>query len=236
MQPEGVKSAYRRKAKETHPDFFASASPHVQQIQTSLFRDVLDAYYVINLFFKQREEGLWHSHSRSRTTSNPQKTPRQTKKTKKTADDNWESENFSRRPLPFRTLEIGRYLYYQGHISYQQLINALVWQRKQRPIIGDIALRWKWLTPAAIERINRTDGRPCRFGTRAVELGLLSSFQVKTLLFYQRSQQQRLGKYFVRMNILTTEEMDAFVQELRQHNASVLGSMVSASQGQSAYA
>jgi hypothetical protein len=179
---------------------------------------------------------LWHSRSRGRVTSNPRKENSQTRKPEKTTDENTVSENFSRRPLPFRTLEIGRYLYYQGHISYQQLIDALVWQRKQRPVIGDIALRWKWLNAAAIERINKSSGRPCRFGARAVELGLLSSFQVKTLLFYQRSQQQRLGKYFVRMKILTSEEMESLVQELREHNASVVGGMVSTSHGQSAYA
>jgi curved DNA-binding protein CbpA len=59
MQPSGVKSAYRKKAKEHHPDFFAADPLHIQQKQTVLFREILRAYDVLNLFFKQREKGSW---------------------------------------------------------------------------------------------------------------------------------------------------------------------------------
>src|SRR5512135_479763 len=59
IQPSGVKSAYRKKAKESHPDLFAADPAHIQQKQTALFREIIQAYDTLTLFFKQREQGGW---------------------------------------------------------------------------------------------------------------------------------------------------------------------------------
>jgi curved DNA-binding protein CbpA len=223
MQPSGAKSAYRRKAKETHPDFFHNEDNRIQQQQTALFRDILEAYDVLNEFFKEREEGLWTAsvdsairtyrtethHARSSAAQSTQ-----------TRNDN----GYYRGPVPFRVLEIGRYLYYSGHISYSALIEALIWQRKQRPIIGNVALRWGWLVKTSIERITAARDVPGRFGEKAVRLGLLSGFQVNTLLYYQRTQQERLGKYFVIKKLLTAEQLELLARKLNEHNALVLAS------------
>jgi hypothetical protein len=102
------------------------------------------------------------------------------------------------------------------------MINALVWQRKQRPSIGDIALRWGMLDADRIDTVCRLCDRPRLFGEKAVELGLLTVFQVNTILLYQRSQQNRLGNYFVQNHILSEEELERLDRELREHNASVM--------------
>jgi hypothetical protein len=116
------------------------------------------------------------------------------------------------------------------------LIDAVVWQRKQRPVIGDIALRWGWLNNGAIEQIIRSGGVRGRFGEKAVDLDLLTSFQVKALLFFQSSQQERLGGYFVQRNILTPEELEGLLRELREHNARVQLELIRAGQRRYAYA
>ena len=44
------------------------------------------------------------------------------------------------------------FAYYQEKISYQDLIDALVWQRRQRPVLGAIASKWGWLSEQQVDR------------------------------------------------------------------------------------
>jgi hypothetical protein len=220
LQPGGAKSAFRKIAKETHPDLFAREASYVQKHQTALFQEIRSAYEIINLFFKQRDEGSWSPRSRADVSDVPRREYRHTR-TDSRSKEPLHAGSFARRPLPFHCLELGRFLYYQGMISYEELISALVWQRRQRPIIGDIALRWGWLNTSTIERILSAMTPTGRFGEKAVNLGLLSLFQVNTLLYYQRSQQERLGRYFVQKNILTPDRLQRMVRELNEHNAAV---------------
>src|SRR6056297_2660936 len=82
------------------------------------------------------------------------------------------------------------------------LIKGLVWQRSQRPPIGKLAQRWGWLTEQQVAEILSHRGPSRRFGQKAVELKLLQVVQVEALLFHQRSQQQRLGQFFVIRGLL----------------------------------
>ncbi len=228
IQPSGAKSAYRRKAKETHPDLFTDADPLQQKKQALLFIEILKAYDVLNAFFKQRDEGLWKEVKRAVAPRERRATPRPPKTAAKEPPGTPEKDaQFWGGGIPFRPLEIGRYLYYSRRISYQTLIEALVWQRNQRPIIGDIALRWGWLSSGGIDQITQSSGLSGRFGEKAMGLGLLSSFQVKTLLFFQRSQQERLGQYFVVHKLLAREDLERFVADLQEHNARVVARFMS---------
>ncbi len=218
MQPSGVKSAYRKKAKENHPDFFATGPLPIQQKQTILFREILRAYDVLGLFFKQREDGAW------KPSGEGFRAKRRSAEEKKSASAparNGEEAYFCG-SVPFRTLQIGQYLYYRGKIPFGALIKALVWQQKQRPSFGKIALRWGWLKSEGHEEIFRLRDWPRRVGEKAVKLGLLSVFQVNVILLYQRSQQDRLGSYFVRNGLLPQQELEHLALELKQHNAAVL--------------
>ena len=223
IQPSGAKSAYRRKAKETHPDLFAGADPHQQKQQAMLFIEILKAYDVLNSFFKQRDEGLWKEVKKAAAPRTQRATPRRPEAARKEPPRPVEKDTqFWGGGIPFRPLEIGRYLYYSRRVSYQALIEALVWQRNQRPIIGDIALRWGWLNAGGIDQITQSSGLSGRFGEKAMGLGLLSPFQVKTLLFFQRSQQERLGQYFVMHKLLAKDDLERFVADLQEHNAQVV--------------
>jgi hypothetical protein len=218
LQPGGAKSAYRRKAKETHPDLFHNQDYVIQQYQASLFRAVLDAYETLNRFFKEREEGLWRKRnfSAARPASGPERAAPRRAAHEKTGND------FYQGPVPFRVLEIGRYLYYSGVISYGSLIEALVWQRKQRPLMGSVAKRWGWMNGETIKRVASLQTVQGRFGERAVMLGLLTNFQVNTILYYQRTLQERLGCYFVQKRLLTGEYLELLASRMMKHNARVV--------------
>jgi hypothetical protein len=235
LQPEGLKSAYRKKAKETHPDFFASESPNIQKEQASLFRDIVDAYDVVNRYFKLREKGL-HASSPLHAVNCPRERKRQSRDPDTRGFKSESAGSFVRKPLPLRSLQIGQYLYYRGFITYRALIDAVVWQRQQRQVIGDIALRWGWLDNAAIERIIRARDLRGRFGEKALGLDLLTSFQVKVLLYFQRSRQERLGTYFVRHGIMQSETLEQLVRQLHEHNSRFGDKPLRARQARNAFA
>ncbi len=216
LQPGGAKSAYRRKAKETHPDFFYAEDSGTQAEKTALFRTIMEAYDTINRFFKERDLGLWPASTNTARcqTFRGYQAPGTVSKASSTF--------YFRGKIPFRVLELGRYLFYSGKISYGELIEALTWQRLRRPLIGIVALRWGWLAKQSIEKIIAATGLTGRFGERAVRLGLLTEFQVRVLLYYQRTLQERLGQYFIRKNRLTPEELEHIVQKMNEHNANVL--------------
>jgi len=110
------------------------------------------------------------------------------------------------------------YSYYQGQVTYQQLIEALVWQRRQRPTLGVIAQKWGWLSEAKVAQILGHHGHATRFGKKAIELGYLKPHQVEALLQHQRSLQTRIGQYFIDKGLLTEEETDLISQKLKSHN------------------
>ena len=224
LKPHTLKTAFRKKAKETHPDLFTAHDPQVQQRQTELFRVVNDAYDIMRKYCERRDRAGVRIHSRTRTHA-PR--PAQTAPTSArrgaasatksffVAEEGWLYTGI----VPERRHEIGRYLYYRGCIPYHVLLKALSWQMRQRPALGIIAKRWGWLNDTHISAILGFRGMPRLFGQRVLHLGLLSSYQARILLSYQRTLQKKLGQYFVQRGYCSREEMDQLVADLNQHNA-----------------
>ena len=223
IQPSGVKSAYLQKAKETHPDCLIGAAPDEYERQTELFRDVSQAYQLLDSFSSEERKKLRFSAD-WRTSFDQQgyQKPTAGQKYSRPSSTNYHSTRPESAPspleLPKRHLETGLFLYYRGVISYAEMIEALVWQRRQRPIIGTLAENWGWLKAGDVQAINRFHGRRGRFGTRAVELGYLTAFQVQVLLRHQRQLQKRFGQYFVEQGMVSFGEIEAYIREQEQHN------------------
>jgi curved DNA-binding protein CbpA len=209
LQPSGAKSAFRIQAKLHHPDHFADAAPEVKARQTERFCEIHQAYNLLSDFLARRH------HIRARTSTRPfagQRPDHAARPARATPPPNPAGIP----PLP---IEFGIYLYYRGKIDYRNLIEALVWQRRQRPALGIIACQWGWLTEEKVRRIlgHRVTGG--RFGRKAVELGLLSPLQIEVLLRHQRSHQRRLGQYFVDRGLMTAAEAEQLARDLERHNA-----------------
>ncbi len=212
LQPDGAKAAYRKRAKETHPDRFPGEH-QTQKRQAEHFHAVHHAYDLVRSFLAHRDRADLKSAagktSRPREEARPHAHPHREKPARSSSG-----------PIPSRTYEIGSYLYAVGAIGYHTLIEALVWQRRQRPPMGETARRWGWLDEPTIRRIMMHRSRHGRrFGEKAVELGLLTPFQVRTLLFHQRSRHQKLGQFFVQQGHLNAEELEALVRQMHSHNA-----------------
>jgi curved DNA-binding protein CbpA len=206
LQPSGAKVAFRNQAKRHHPDLFPGAPPDVRARQTARFREIHQAYHLLSNYLEQRRRPRRPEPAlRTRSTATHHGTHRQT-------------GPGSLPPLP---MEFGIFAYYRGAIDYADLIDALVWQRRQRPALGVIACQWGWLTEAKVRRILSHRGSGGRFGRKAIETGLLSPLQVETLLRHQRNHQRRLGQYFVDRGLMTNAEADALALDLQRHNALV---------------
>lgn len=236
VQPSGAKSAYRKKAKENHPDIFALHPLHIQQRQTDLFREIINAYDIVSLFFKQRDDGAWKQKAGNHQYRSPKSTAERSKQPPKHAASPGQGKDYYRGQVPFLTLQIGQYLYYRGRITFPHLISALVWQRKQRPSMGELAQRWGWLDTAGLEKVLRLCTRPRLFGEKAVELGMLTVFQVNTMIMYQRTHQERLGNYFIAKHLLKANDLICLVQQQKEHNAAILASEMHARRMREAHA
>lgn len=212
LQPSGAKTAFRNQAKVHHPDAHANASVQIRQQQAERFREIRQAYDLITTFLDTRQHAKPRTHSKgpSQTASHwGSSSPRQRKQQK---------PHPGPAKIPSIPLEFGMFTYYQGKVTYQQLIEALVWQRRQRPTLGVIAQKWGWLSEAKVAQILGHRGRASRFGKKAIELGYLNPHQVETLLRHQRSLQTRIGQYFIEKGLLTEEEADLISRNLEHHN------------------
>lgn len=244
VQMSGVKSAYRKRAKETHPDRLVGQGSVAQVRGAQQFREVQQAYNDLSLYLNAREKGFRLAVTSSQTVSGKSSFSAKKARTdfsKKQAQARQEKKHsgvssapkqkFScHRPthkgtqgdlftgkLPDRPLLFGHFLYYSGLVCWHTIIKALVWQRSNRPRLGDIGRRFGWLTSEDIVSILKTpDGKP--FGTRAVGKGLLTSRQLDTILSFQKSQQRRIGEYFVRKRIIEKTRLEELLNQYHAHN------------------
>ncbi len=209
LQASGVRSAYRKKAKKTHPDRFAVSPITIRMKQHQLFQDLNQAHETVQTFLKQRKLFSSGIFSRNDTSYSQTKHRRQ------------ESPQRQKRygPLPARPLQFGLFLYYLGIIPFSAVITAVTWQRQQRPPLGEIAKRWGWLSENNIHAIvQHRGGGSNKFGERAEKLGFLNHLQVRTLLYYQRSQQKQMGLYFIEQGYLNEVTLNQLLRQLAEHN------------------
>jgi len=207
LQPSGAKIAFRNQVKQHHPDRFAAASQEVRARQTERFREIHQAYHLLNDYLTAR-------HRSSRPVAHAARSYRPARR----SGPQPAPPTAERATLPPLPLEFGLFAFYSGKIDYRDLIKALVWQRRQRPTIGALAQQWGWLTTDSVRKILASREGGGRFGRKAMALGLLTPLQIDTLLRHQRSQQQRLGQYFIAHGLMTQLEADQLAAALERHN------------------
>jgi hypothetical protein len=125
--------------------------------------------------------------------------------------------------LPHRKLRFAEYLYYSGRVPWTVFVEALAWQRRQRPQVGRIAVEWGFLDPEDVARIleeRRLRGaQSVPFGEFAVRLGYLTSFQLLAVLGRQLRLQRRIGEFLVEHGYIEEGEIDEIRRRILTHNA-----------------
>lgn len=209
LQPSGVKSAFRRRAKETHPDTFSGNCGGGHSVLAEQFCRARTAYEVLCRFISQREESPARRNTRQAASR-----PRH--------DAKHDPATYHSGEVPQCVLQIGRFLYYRKIISFRDLLHALSWQRSARRPLGAIAREWGWMTASDVVTVI-SSGLPGRFGEKAVRLGILDNARLRLMLTEQKLRHRRLGQYFVERRLLTQKELDASLRELKVHNARFAG-------------
>jgi len=235
LQPIGIKTAFRKRALETHPDR-AKALGSLAVDLNAEFIDVRQAYEKLLFFvetkelraikaqsfgdFRTKQERPYPFSRPSSHTSSHQKARQQADEQKKnyhhqrSAHKKRKSvpDHFYKGSFPKGNLMLGQFLYYSGLISWRTLIEAILWQQRQRPQIGQIAMRRGLISFEDLIRIlsERTfDEKFC---------GYISNFEKTALVGMQRQLQRPLGEYFVEKGILTSSEIINIINKQLLHN------------------
>lgn len=213
LQPLVVRAAYRKKALETHPDR-SRALGKAEVEMNERFIEVATAYENLNSLMKGDRIYYFRGGIGIRKKSK--------EKTEETSKHRDFSDHLYKGHLPKHKLLIGQFLYYSGIISWRTLISAITWQKRQRPPIGQIALKSGILSSYEVKKI--LTGRRIeqsyreKFCQYACRKGYITSIERTTLLGEQRSLERPLGEFFTEQGILSTEEMDRMVGRLQIHN------------------
>jgi hypothetical protein len=212
LQIPGLKAVYRKKALETHPDRAIALDRPPVDLEEQ-FKEVNAAYQELHQYLENpRRFKLIED-------SSPKARPRSKAPTRKASPA---AEGFRRQffkgAVPKRELLFGQYVYYYGRISYRQLIDAIIWQKIQRPLIGNLAVRSRLLDEEEVRQILRDRRWGEKFGETALRGGYLTPEEIRTILKRQKFLQPRIGKYFVEKKILPATFVERMAEELRRHN------------------
>ena len=220
LRMPGLKAAYRERALETHPDRAVALARPPGDLEER-FKEVNAAYrelqdYLENpLRFRLIDDSFrkrpYPPSERMRTWAGAQ-----TKRTGVSPED--VRRDFFMGTLPKRSLLFGQFVHYSGYISYRQLIDAILWQKVRRPLVGNIALRWGWLYEADLREILKQRRWGEKFGEAALRGGYLTPDELRLILGWQRLLQPRIGRFFVEKRLLTVSSVEKIVERLRRHN------------------
>lgn len=223
LQPDGVKTAFRKKAFETHPDRAMVLDSLTRDLNAE-FIDVRLAYETLLLFLETKNDGYLKDHSffcknaqnfydeRHIHRKNKNKQHRQHSKNKNISD------HFYNGNLPPGNLMFGQFLYYSGLISWRTLIEAICWQRRQRPLIGQIAVSWDLISTRDVARILKIRTFDEKFCECALRGGYISSFQQLALIGKQRKLQRPFGEFFIETGVLSHPKIMEMARKQQCHN------------------
>ncbi len=248
LQMSGVKSAYRKRAKETHPDRFATKGDLTQRFCARKFQVVQKAYKHLSHYVDAREKGYRIPGSKPKTVRSPRPPsakpapspaparPSFSQKKKPSpagasfragATNNptsvpkaktLDSKALFKGDLPARPMLFGHFLYYSGLVDWQTIVRALIWQRSCRPRVGDIGVRFGWLAQNDILTILQSGECTEAFGKKAIARGKLNRYQMQAILAYQQKNHRKIGEYFLKKRIFTRMQLQGLLRKCADHN------------------
>ncbi len=213
IQHSGVKSAYRRLARITHPDVAVEEGGGAS---SERFIKASWAYESLSEYIKSRElspvPGMFQSAG--------QDTVRRSDRKDSESAQGKPMGNCFRGDMPARRLMFGEFLFYCGAVSWESLIKAIVWQRNQRPRLGDLASKWGWIGQQDVSRILRSREYGETIGEVLIRLGICTSLQVRALLRTQRKMQKPFGEFFIDNGYLARGHVNSVLyKEFLKHNS-----------------
>jgi hypothetical protein len=237
-----LKATYRRRAMETHPDRARSIGRSERELARE-FRAVADAYRLLSILEgsplpRRAPSSVWTPPVW--TPPRPARATRASPRPSARASERRAPPEPTPRPahrsgaprvrvgvrpqdLPRRKLRFAEYLYYSGRIGWDDLVEAIAWQRAQRPPLGRIAVDFGYLAPEHVamllERRRAAAAIGVPFGEWAVREGFLTPFQLLAIVGQQAKLQRPIGQFFVERGILEADDIDLVRRRILRHNA-----------------
>ncbi len=247
LEVGGVKSAFRRRAMETHPDRQNSKDPWAQQENTALFSTVREAYENLLDFLRKKDTIRVSSQYRRTSPATTAPTFKRGPADIRTATDRQKPGPSSQRPiqpiiladdvcsngrfsntasyyqgsLPRRRLLFGHFLYYSGLANWRTIARVLIWQKAERPRLGELGQRFGIFDQNTINIILSYKKPSLPFGQTARSLGLLNEQQLRTLIFQQQLLQKKFGAILVEKNLLQDYEVQRLLHQFKRHNNNI---------------
>jgi len=215
LQESGLRIAWRLKALQTHPDRILDRAAKHRHAER--FIEARRAYGLLREHLDRRVGAGAPAAPRAPYAAAAHRPPTRPRPPGPTAHRR--GEHRAGPAVPRRRLRLGEYLYHARFIPFSTLVEALVWQRRQRARFCEVGRRWGYLSDAEALRL-LSERRPHeQVGATARRLKLLSSFQVRTVLSFQRSRQQPIGSFFVGRGHISPAALLGVIQQLDRHNA-----------------
>lgn len=218
---EALRSTYRRRAMETHPDRARALGRGERELLRE-FGAVTDAYRILSSL---RAGPLPRADAQG-APSRPPPRPGSSKETRAAAARWAEAPGRAPPPpreLPRQKLRFAEFLYYSGRVRWSELVDAIAWQRAQRPPVGRIAVRFGFLAPddvgVILERRREAGASAIPFGEWAMRLGYLTPFQLLATLGQQLRLQRPIGRFFVEHGLIAEDEVDGVRRRIIRHNS-----------------
>jgi len=235
LQLSGLKSAYRRRALQTHPD--GDRTPSLA-CDAAEFFEVREAYARLLDFLRRRDgSGADLDQARQAPPLRPEASSTRTTPSESSQDSPFSIkinpivlpplasgpaatsiDRFHQGPLPNRPLLFGHFLYYSGLTTWRTITRILIWQKQSRPRCGELGNRFGMLNPDDIALILRNKTTHTPFGEVALALGLLSEGQLQRLLMQQQRLQKKFGAILLEKQLVDEQELRALLRLFRLHN------------------
>lgn len=241
-----LKRAYKRRVLETHPDRARTLGRGEAELARE-FQAVAEAYRLLheapdaNRWIRGRPPvpATWRAPPRSGAADAARAARRpEARRAERPYEQEAERDGRARgpraggpadwrdvvkpRPLPRRRLRLAEYLYFTGRISWALMVEALAWQRRQRPAVGRIAVDYGFLTPLevieVIQRRTRAAANDVPFAEFALQLGMITPFERLAVVGRQARLQRPIGQFFVERGFIREHEFDELRREIVRHN------------------
>ncbi|MBK8171882.1 MAG: J domain-containing protein [Sandaracinaceae bacterium] len=119
-------------------------------------------------------------------------------------------------PTPAR-FRFAEFLVRTGRISRDTMVEAVRWQRRQRPSVGRLAVEAGFMTDDQVWEVLHERRKSHAFAERFVEFackrGYLSQMQASAVVAKQERMHRRIGEYFIEQRLFDADTIAAFAVE-----------------------
>jgi hypothetical protein len=206
-----LKGAFRRRAMETHPDR-ARALGRSEADLAREFEAVRSAYGLLSALAGAPVPRPRAAPPRPAPAPPARPAPR-----------GRDAAPLATGPVPQRRLRLAEFLYYSGRVRWSDFVEAVAWQRAQRPPLGRVLADLGFLAPgevaALLARRRAAGAQQVPLATWAVRCGALTPFQRLAALGRQARLEKPIGAYFLERGLLGGLALADALRALARHNA-----------------